>query len=344
MRVATRIEGPSSAAVQARRSRAFVWLGSLLSIGALVVELAQIPLGYRFPFIVFLAAVVAGLALLWHGFNGMRQDLGVRVTAGILAFGILATIAVPFVFVVVFGAFQRGIDALTGPHVLPPAPTLLNLDQLLRIAYFEEGLRNSLVVSSITAIATTLLGLLGAYVIARVRFPGREMVYRSIMVAYMLPGIVLLVPLVAIFKGFGLIDTLPGMVVGHSAIIVPIVVWILVGAFEGVDADIEHAARVDGASRLTALRRVVLPLTVPSIATTAVFAFVLSWNDLLISKVLYVSATPMLAPSIVNLMDPINRIEPQLSMAGLVASVPVLALALLMQRYLIRGIGEGAIR
>ncbi len=160
----------------------------------------------------------------------------------------------------------------------------------------------------------------------------------------MLPGVAILVPLVAIFKGLGLIDTLPGMAIGHIALTVPLVTWILIGTFDGVEPDLEHAARIDGASRLQALRRVVLPLTVPSIVTAAVFAFVLSWNDLLVSKVLYVGSTPMLAPAIVNLMDPLNRIEPQLSMAGVIASVPVLMLALLMQRYLIRGLGEGAVK
>ncbi|MGH2488210.1 MAG: carbohydrate ABC transporter permease, partial [Candidatus Limnocylindria bacterium] len=160
---------------------------------------------------------------------------------------------------------------------------------------------------------------------------------------YMLPGIALLIPLIAIFRTLGLIDTLPGMILGHIALILPLVTWLLVSAFEGVEPDLEHAARIDGAGRFDALRRVVIPLTIPSIATTAVFAFVLSWNELLFSRVLYVSSTPMLAPSIVNLMDPINRIEPQLSAAGLIASVPVLILALVMQRYLIRGIGEGAV-
>jgi multiple sugar transport system permease protein len=86
-----------------------------------------------------------------------------------------------------------------------------------------------------------------------------------------------------------------------------------------------------------------VPLTVPSIAAAAVFGFVLSWNELLVSRVLSVSSTPMLAPGIVNLMDPINRSEPLLSAAGLIAAVPVLILALVMQRYLIRGIGEGAV-
>ncbi len=162
------------------------------------------------------------------------------------------------------------------------------------------------------------------------------------MVAYMLPAIALLIPLVAIMKGLQLIDTLPGMALGHIALAVPLVTWILIGTFDSIEPELEHAARIDGASRAQALRRVVLPVTVPSIATAAVFGFVLSWNDLLISKVLYVGRTPMLARHREPL-DPLNRIEPQLSMAGLIASIPVLTLALLMQKYLIRGLGEGAV-
>jgi multiple sugar transport system permease protein len=167
--------------------------------------------------------------------------------------------------------------------------------------------------------------------------------YTTVMLIYMLPGIALLVPLVAIFRNLGLVDTLPGMVLGHMALLLPLVTWMLVSAFASVPPDLEHAARLDGAGRFEALRRVVVPLTVPSIAAAAVFGFVLSWNELLVSRVLSVSSTPMLAPGIVNLMDPINRSEPLLSAAGLIAAVPVLILALLMQRYLIRGIGEGAV-
>jgi multiple sugar transport system permease protein len=300
------------------------------------------PIG--FPFWGWIVGTLIGLALLWFGLNTLRQDLGVRVVAALLAVGILLMIVVPFGFVVVLGAFQRRADLLTGPHIIPPAPTTLAFTQLMKIPYFETGLRNSLLVSSAAAIVTTILGMLGAYAIARLRFPARSATYTAVMLAYMLPGVAILVPLVAIFKGLGLIDTLPGMAIGHIALTVPLVTWILIGTFDGVEPDLEHAARIDGASRIQALRRVVLPLTVPSVVTAAVFGFVLSWNDLLVSKVLYVGSTPMLAPAIVNLMDPINRVEPQLSMAGLIASIPVLTLALLMQRYLIRGLGEGAVK
>ena len=329
---------------ESRRGRAIGAAGAVLIAVAAVLELVQIASPYGFPFWAWVAATLLGLALLWRGLNEVRQELGARVVAALLALGIVLMIVVPFGVVVVLGSLQRRVDLLTGPHVSPPAPTTVAFDQLMRIPYFEAGLRNSLLVSTTAAIVTTLLGLLGAYAIARLRFPGRSATYTAVMLAYMLPGVAILVPLVAIFKGLGLIDTLPGMAIGHIALTVPLVTWILIGTFDGVEPDLEHAARIDGASRLQALRRVVLPLTVPSIVTAAVFAFVLSWNDLLVSKVLYVGSTPMLAPAIVNLMDPLNRIEPQLSMAGVIASLPVLTLALLMQRYLIRGLGEGAVK
>lgn len=318
--------------------------GAILVFGVAALQVIQVARPYGFPFYGWVIGTIVGLTLLWHGLNGVRQDLGVRVVAALLALGVVLTILVPYGFVVVLGSLQTRADLLTGPHVIPPKPTTVAFDQLMRIQYFSAGLRNSLLVSTAAAVITTLLGLLGAYAIARLKYPGRGASYTAVMIAYMLPGVALLVPLVAIFKGLGLIDTLPGMAIGHIALTVPLVTWILIGTFDAVEPDLEHAARIDGASRLQALRRVVLPVTLPSIVTAAVFAFVLSWNDLLVSKVLYVGSTPMLAPSIVNLMDPLNRIEPQLSMAGLIASVPVLTLALVMQRYLIRGLGEGAVK
>jgi len=326
-----------------RRARLRAWSGAALVAGAAGLELSQLFVDWPFPVWAYVVATVAGLVLLWRGLDQLHIGMGARAVAAVLALFVVLVIVVPFGVVVVLGSLQRPVDLLTGPHVIPPQPTLDQYVRLFNIAYLSEGIRNSLIVSTTAAIVATLLALLGAYAIASLRFPGRRAVYTSVMLIYMLPGIALLVPLVAIFRTFRLIDTLPGMILGHVALILPLVTWLLVSAFEGVEPDLEHAARIDGAGRFDALRRVVIPMTVPSIATTAVFAFVLSWNELLFSRVLYVSSTPMLAPSIVNLMDPINRVEPQLSAAGLVASVPVLILALVMQRYLIRGRGEGAV-
>ncbi len=156
------------------RWRIIAGAGAVLVLGAAVLELVQISSPYGFPFIGWIVATTAGLAMLWVGLNAIRQDLGARVVAAALAVGILGMILIPYIVVVVFGAFQRRIDLMTGPHLLPPALTAVALEQLLKIEYFETGLRNSLIVSSTAAIVTTMLGLLGAYAIAQLRFPGRR--------------------------------------------------------------------------------------------------------------------------------------------------------------------------
>jgi multiple sugar transport system permease protein len=327
--------------------------GGALVLGVTALEAAQFWYHAGWVFWLWLVLFPLGLLLLGLGLNGVRLDLGTRVVAGILAMFVVALLVLPFAVVIVLGSFQRRIDALTGPHVFPPVFSAQYYGQLFNVgqgfgstaaSVFGDAYRDSLIVASATAIFTTICALLGAYAIARIRFPGRSAIHTAVMFTYMLPGIILMVPLFGIMKTLQLVDTLPGMFLGHSAFILPFVVWLMVGAFETVEADTEHAARIDGCSRIAALRRVVLPLTVPSIATTAVFAFLLSWNELLFAKVMYISQTPMLAPTIVNFMDPINRIEPQLSAAGFVSSIPVLVLALVMQRYIIRGLGEGSVK
>jgi ABC-type glycerol-3-phosphate transport system permease component len=134
------------------------------------------------------------------------------------------------------------------------------------------------------------------------------------------------------------------MAIGHIAILLPFIVWLLVGTYEALDPDVENAGRTDGAGRLRVIRSVLLPMTLPSVITVLVFAFILSWNEFLVSKVLYISQTPMLAPTIVNFMDPINRVEPKLAAAGVIASIPVLLLAFLMQRYIVREIAAGSVK
>lgn len=323
--------------------------GAVLLVAVTLLEALQFRYHTGWVFWLWIAAVAAGLALLGGGLNRIQLDLGTRTVAAILAIGVLALIALPFIFVVLVGSFQSRLDLLSGPHIFPIHFTTNFYPQLFSggtgsVSVFPDAYRNSLIVATAVSLFTTTCALLGAYAIARIRFPGRTAIHNAVMIAYMLPGIILFVPLVGIIKSLQLVDSLPGMFLGHSAIILPFVVWLMVGAFDTVDPDTEFAARVDGCSRWGALRRVVLPLILPSVATTAVFAFLLSWNELLFAKVMYISQTPMLAPTIVNFMDPINRIEPQLSAAAMVSSVPVLLLALLMQRYIIRDIGEGSVK
>ena len=324
-----------------RRARATVIAGAALIVAAFALFVLPATPG---RFWVWLVGMITGVGLIATGLNALRMGLGSLVAAAVGGLVVLLFIAVPVVGVLVMGSLQRPVDVLSGPHLIPPDPSVASFVRLFEIPYIVSGLRTSLITSLLATTVTTLLALLGAYAISALRFPGRAAMYRSVMFLFMVPGIALLVPLVALLRQIALVDTVPGMIIAHIALITPIVLWLLVGAFETLDADIEHAARIDGASRLQALRRVVMPLTAPSVAIVMIFGFILSWNELLFSRVLSVSSTQMLAPGIVNLMDPIARQESVLSAGGLVASVPVLVLVLILQRFLVRRVGEGALK
>lgn len=328
-----------------------VGVGAAGAFGLTAAAVSQYWLHQGWVIYLWIGGGILSLTLLARGLNAIRQSLGARVVAAVLALGVLLLIAVPYLTAVVFGSFLEQRDLITNrPHVIPPHFTVTWYSQLWHAPGFSTAVYNSLKVASVTSLGTTCFGLLGAYAIARLRFPGRTAIYNVVMLSYMLPGIALIIPLVFIFRWWGnsfhlvLIDKWYGMVVGHTAILLPFIVWLLVGTYEALDPDVEHAGRTDGAGRMRVIRSVILPMTLPSVVTVLVFAFILSWNEFLVSKVLYISQTPMLAPTVVQLMDPILRIEPKLAAAGVIASIPVLFLALLMQRYIVREIAAGSVK
>jgi multiple sugar transport system permease protein len=328
-----------------------VAFGAAVVIGLTAAAIGQYWLHRGWVIYLWIGGAALGLWLLARGLNTLRQSLGTRLVAAVLALGVFLLMVVPYLTAVVFGSFLEQRDLITNkPYVIPPSFTTKWYSELWSTQGFPTAVKNSLIVATTAALATTLFGLLGAYAIARLRFPGRTAVYNTVMLSYMLPGIALIIPLVFIFRWWGnsfnivLIDTWYGMVIGHIAILLPFIVWLLVGTFEALDPDVEHAGRTDGASRFRVIRSVLLPMTLPSVVTVLVFAFILSWNEFLVSKVLYISQTQMLAPTVVNFMDPINRVEPKLAAAGVIASIPVLLLALLMQRYIVREIAAGSVK
>jgi ABC-type glycerol-3-phosphate transport system permease component len=325
--------------------------GAVGVIGLTAAAVSQYWLHHGWVIYLWIGGGAVSLWVLARGLNTFRQALGTRLVAAVLAVGVFLLIVIPYLSTVLLGSFLEQRDLLGNtPHLIPPHFTGKWYSELWNTPGFTTAVKNSLLVATIASLATTCFGLLGAYAIARLRFPGRTAVYNTVMLSYMLPGIALIIPLVFIFRWWGtsfhfaLIDTWYGMVVGHIAILLPFIVWLLVGTYEALDPDIEHAGRTDGATRLRVIRSVLLPMTLPSVVTVLVFAFILSWNEFLVSKVLYISQTPMLAPTIVNFIDPINRVEPKLAAAGVIASIPVILLALLMQRYIVREIAAGSVK
>src|SRR5262249_6713298 len=148
-----------------------------------------------------------------------------------------------------------------------------------------QFLNSAMVGIAVTAIAVSI-GALAAYALSRLRFFGRGTSARVLVYAYLAPGTMLFIPLFVMMNSVGLRDSLAGLVLAHLTFSVPFAAWLLMGYFRSIPVELEEAAMVDGASRLTALLRIVLPLSGPAIVVVAVFAFTLSWNEFLYAFVL----------------------------------------------------------
>ncbi|MDH3251333.1 MAG: carbohydrate ABC transporter permease, partial [Ignavibacteria bacterium] len=145
---------------------------------------------------------------------------------------------------------------------------------------------NSLLVALSSTVLTLMIGSLAGFAFARFEFPGKNLFLLVFLLSQMLPGASVIVPLFQLLKEVGLYDTLLGLILIHTAILLPFVIWLLYGFFSAIPREVEDAALIDGCSRLVALRKVLLPLALPGLGGTALFAFLGSWNEFFFALIL----------------------------------------------------------
>jgi multiple sugar transport system permease protein len=210
---------------------------------------------------------------------------------------------------------------------------------------FRTAVVNSLVVASGTVVVSLVVGVLGGYALARLRFPFRRASLMSFLVTYMLPPITLIIPLYLLMSRFGLLDTKLGLVIVYCSLAIPFALWTMSNFFSTLPVELEEAARVDGCSRLGALFRVILPLSRPGIIATALFAFLLCWDEFLYSLIFTSTSRAKTIPVAIAEFTGRNAVDFGLIAAGgIVASLPPLLLTLALQRYLIGGLSSGAVK
>jgi multiple sugar transport system permease protein len=267
-----------------------------------------------------------------------------------LAYVLLAVLSIwtifPFYWQVAT-SLRRDVD-LYSTH-LALVPTSLTLDHYGRVFGTNSPFAGQFVNSAIVGVAVTVvavaIGALAAYALSRLRFFGRGALARVLVYAYLAPGTMLFIPLFVMMNNLGLRDSLVGLTLSHLTFSVPFAAWLLMGYFRSIPVELEEAAMVDGASRLTALLRIVLPLSGPALVVVAVFAFTLSWNEFLYAFVLIQSPTRMTAP--VGLFSYLNGDTTywgQMMAAATVMSAPPLLLYFFGQRWVISGWTAGAVK
>lgn len=210
--------------------------------------------------------------------------------------------------------------------------------------HFGTFLMNSAIVSVITVIVTLGFAIPGAYAVARLRFPGQAFLSRSILLIYMVPAIVLVVPLYAVFSQLGLRNSLFGLLIVYPATTIPVALYMLQGYFRGLPSELEEAGLMDGLSRIQVIIKVTLPLALPALASVSLYVFMIAWNEFLFAF-MFLDNLDMftLSRGVVSLNS--SEVPRQHLMAGaVIATVPVLAVFLWFEKYLVSGLTAGSVK
>jgi multiple sugar transport system permease protein len=231
-------------------------------------------------------------------------------------------------------SFQRFADLTVGGS---PADT--------QAQEFRSALMNSMIIASVTTLVGMTVGTIAAYAFSRFRFPGRGWMILGFMATTMLPPIALLLPLYQIMNTLGLSDTPLALIIIYSSFVTPYVVWLMRGYLDTIPRDLDDAARVDGCSRLGALWRVIVPVSLPGLLSTALLAFLLAWDEFLYALVVTQTNASRTLPVALN--DFIGRYGTdfgRLATGGVIAAIPPLIIAFVFQRYIVAGLTAGSVK
>lgn len=246
-------------------------------------------------------------------------------------------------------SLTTGLDLIAPvPSLLPRALDLSNYGRVLSVGLITTFFANSLKIALIATVLTISIASLAAYSLTRFRYRGRDLIQRSVLLAYMFPGILLALPLTLVYSQLRLINTHEGLVLAYVTFSLPFALWLLMAYFETIPHEIDEAARVDGATHLQIFTRIILPLARPGIATAAIFAFLGAWNEFLLGLVLIQQNELKTLPVGLALFlqgGPGDTIEWGGRMAaGVMVIVPSLTFFLLASGRIARGLAAGAVK
>lgn len=264
-----------------------------------------------------------------------------------LVVGMLAVIALfPFYWMLRTAFTPRGDAFSLHPSVWPRTVTW---DNFLRVVSsptvpFGVYFQNSVIVSFATTALVIIAGSWGAYALARMEFRGKDAFGVALLIIQMFPPVVLIIPLFVVMAALRLVDTYFGLVLALTTLNLPFVTWLLRGYFLSLPKELEDAARIDGCGRFGVLFRVALPLAAPGVAAVATLAMVNSWNEFLFAFVLINNdARKVLATGLAAYGQSNNDYTALFAMAAL-TTVPIVALFMLFQRYLVGGLAAGSVK
>ncbi|HLE14129.1 MAG TPA: carbohydrate ABC transporter permease [Anaerolineales bacterium] len=281
-----------------------------------------------------------------------RKYLVGRILLYACVLGIVLWTVAPYLWLIV-SSLSYKIDLLTVPlQWIPKRLTFENYQNLFfdrgsataNVSLFIHSLRNSAIIATSAMLIAMFLGVLSAYALARLKFPGNNLFMLLMMMGYMLPPIAIVVPLYVILRRYDLLDKHLGLILVYMSFILPLVIWLMRSYFATIPSELEDAAMIDGCTPLGALFRVILPLSLPGLVSVAVFAFIAAWNEYLYAFI-YTNVDAKTLPVLIGEFSTKLGLEYlRIAAAGVLASLPPVILALVFQRFIIRGLTAGAVK
>ncbi len=268
------------------------------------------------------------------------------VIVNVVTWTLVLLISFPMIWMVVTSLRPQSELFQIPPQVIPEHITFEHYAKLLQETPFLRYFANSMILATATTIVVVVVGTLGAYSLVRFSYRGRETLAGLVLFTYLLPSVVLIIPLYLLMVKIGLANTLASLVIAYTTFALPYALWLLRSFMAGIPEDLESAALVDGASRIGAFIDVILPQALPGIISTALFTFILAWNEYLYALVLVNSdeARP-LTTGVMNMLITSFNIEWSLLMAASVMmSIPLIIIFAFLQSYLTRGFGAGGVK
>jgi multiple sugar transport system permease protein len=248
----------------------------------------------------------------------------------------------PIIWLVLSSLMLQNALTSTPPDFAFNAFTLTNYAQVLDSAVaLGRGFANSLIVAFSTTLIALTIGAPAAYALARLRLPGAGPILLFVLATQMFPGIVIAIPLFVAMSRMGLIDSRIGLIITYLSFNLPIVIWVLRGFFLAIPPSLEKAAAVDGATVSQIFRLIVLPISLPPLFATAVFSFIEAWNEFFFALILTRQNAQTIPLVISQFAGQYQTVFGQMMAASAIAIAPVVVLAVLFRKYLMRGFSEG---
>ncbi len=285
-----------------------------------------------------------------------------RVILYVLVILIVVWTLAPFTWLFVSGLFPyKELISDRTTSWFPKNPTLKNFQAMFDInshigQRFMYSLRNSIIIAGSVTVICLILGTLAAYALARLEFPFKNNIVMSLISIRMIPTVALVIPFFIIIRtfdyyliqansNFHFYDTKINLIILYVTFILGFVIWIMRGFFLTIPSELEEAARIDGCTRTQALIKIVLPLSAPGLVATGIFTFLLAWDEFILAMVFTKTANSMTIPVYIAALGSqyIHAFD-QIAASGFVASLPPIILALIFQKFLIKGLTAGSIK